>query len=96
MESPKNLVKPVITPSACPMFQVLITRLHQLQELLADSLFKQCWSTLARKLDEYLYEEMVAICVFNEGGALQFNYDITRNLFPLFGQYYNKPEVHFK
>lgn len=96
MESLKEIVRPTITPSACPMFQVLITRLHQLQELLAVSLFKQAWCLLATKLDQYLYEEMAAICVFNEGGTFQFNYDITKNLFPLFGQYSSKPEAHFK
>lgn len=96
MESPKDLVQPTITPGACSMFQVSINRLHQLQEILAVTLFQQSWKSLATKLDQYLYEEIVAICSFNEGGAQQFTYDITRNLFPLFGQYSSKPESHFK
>ena len=33
---------------------------------------------------------------FNEGGASQLNFDMTRNLFPLFGQYTNRPESYFK
>ena len=33
---------------------------------------------------------------FNEGGAMQLNFDMTRNLFPLFGQYTQKPENYFK
>ncbi|KAL0278155.1 UNVERIFIED_CONTAM: hypothetical protein PYX00_000058 [Menopon gallinae] len=96
METSTDLIQPTITPSACPMFQVLINRLHQLQEILATTLFQQSWKCLATKLDQYLYEEIVAICIFNEGGAQQFTYDITRNLFPLFGQYSSKPEAHFK
>jgi len=33
---------------------------------------------------------------FNAGGATQLQYDMTRNLFPLFGPYTNKPENYFK
>ena len=33
---------------------------------------------------------------FNDGGAAQLNFDMTRNLFPLFGQYTQKPENYFK
>ncbi|KAK6623999.1 hypothetical protein RUM44_010857 [Polyplax serrata] len=96
MESIKNFVKPTITATACPVFQVLISKLHQLQVLLATSLFENCWHMLAKKIDHYLYEEIAAICVFNEGGAMQFHYDITKNLFPLFGQYSTKPDSNFK
>ncbi|GFQ73705.1 RINT1-like protein [Trichonephila clavata] len=33
---------------------------------------------------------------FSEGGAAQFHFDMTRNLFPIFGIYTTKPENHFK
>jgi RINT-1 / TIP-1 family len=33
---------------------------------------------------------------FNEGGAAQLQFDMTRNLFPLFGAYTAKPENFFK
>lgn len=32
---------------------------------------------------------------FNSGGAEQLQYDILRNLFPLFGLYISKPESFF-
>lgn len=34
--------------------------------------------------------------IFNEGGAAQFNFDMTRNMFPLFAEYTQRPENHFK
>ena len=33
---------------------------------------------------------------FNEGGAMQLQHDMTRNLFPLFAAYSAKPENYFK
>lgn len=96
MESISNYLTPNITPTACPMFQILITKLHQLEEVLATSLFAASWKMLARRIDQYLYEEIVCLCFFNEGGASQFVYDITKGLFPLFGQYSKKPESNFK
>ena len=33
---------------------------------------------------------------FNEGGAAQLQFDMLRNLFPLFGQNTTKPENYFK
>lgn len=96
MESLKNVVEPTITATACPMFQVLISNLHQMQELLASFLFDKCWRMLAQKIDRYLYEEIASICVFNEGGALQFYYDIIKHLFPLFKQYSMKATSNFK
>lgn len=33
---------------------------------------------------------------FNEGGAAQLQFDMTRNLFPLFGHYCKRPENFFK
>lgn len=33
---------------------------------------------------------------FSPAGAAQFNYDMTRNLFALFGQYCRRPDLLFK
>lgn len=33
---------------------------------------------------------------FSEGGAAQLQFDMTRNLFPLFGHYCKRPENFFK
>lgn len=33
---------------------------------------------------------------FNEGGAAQLQFDMTRNLFPLFSHYCKRPENYFK
>ncbi|KYN33382.1 RAD50-interacting protein 1, partial [Trachymyrmex septentrionalis] len=43
----------------------------------------------------FLFEEVVLVNHFNNGGAEQLQYDILRNLFPLFGLYINKPESYF-
>lgn len=33
---------------------------------------------------------------FSEGGAKQLEFDMTRNLFPLFGEYTTKPQNYFR
>lgn len=33
---------------------------------------------------------------FSDGGAAQLHFDMSRNLFPLFGQYCKRPENFFK
>lgn len=95
MPSPKELVNPTVTPSVCLMFQVLAERLHQLQELLSVPLFSEAWQKLARHLNQFIYEEVILQNNFNEGGAMQLQYDMTRNMFPLFGQFTQKPDIHF-
>nr|CAD7199925.1 unnamed protein product [Timema douglasi] len=95
MPSPKDLVNPSVTPSACPMLQVLAAKLHQLQELLSVPLFSEAWRQMADHLCQFIYEEVILQNCFNEGGAMQLQYDITRNLFPLFGQFTHKPDAHF-
>jgi hypothetical protein len=52
MSSPKELVNPTVSPSACLMFQVLAERLHQLQELLSVPLFSAAWQSLAQHLNQ--------------------------------------------
>ncbi|XP_014206211.1 RAD50-interacting protein 1 [Copidosoma floridanum] len=86
---------PSLTISACPMFQEIANRLRALQNALALPLFEQSWMNLALCLDKLLFEELVLQNKFNDGGAAQFQYDVRRNLFPLFGLYTKKPESYF-
>lgn len=44
---------------------------------------------------QFLFEEVVLVNRFDNGGAEQLRYDILRNLFPLFGLYIDKPESYF-
>lgn len=123
MQSSKEVASLSVTPSGCPMFQELTTRLHILHNVLALPLFNQAWKNLAIQFDQvcklkskesrllfiynnlhlflkyfflqFLFEEVVLVNHFNSGGAEQLQYDILRNLFPLFGLYINKPESYF-
>ncbi|XP_046814708.1 RAD50-interacting protein 1 isoform X1 [Vespa crabro] len=95
MQSAKEVASLSVTPSGCPMFQELGTRLHVLHEALALPLFHQAWKQLAFQFDQFLLEEVVMVNHFNTGGAEQLQYDIFRNLFPLFGLYISKPESFF-
>ncbi|XP_052126248.1 RAD50-interacting protein 1 [Frankliniella occidentalis] len=96
MSSPTELVSATLTPSACPMFRVLSSHLHTLQQVLAVPLFVMAWTQIASSLSQFIYEEVILQNCFNEGGALQLQYDMTRNLFPLFGQYTAHPESYFQ
>lgn len=91
----KELRSMSLTPTACPMFEVLATRLHQVQKSLAAPLFKQLWHNLADKLDTFLYEELILENRYNEGGYVQLKFDMSRNLFPLFAQFTDRPESYF-
>ncbi|KAG5869846.1 hypothetical protein JTB14_009008 [Gonioctena quinquepunctata] len=84
-----------LTPTACPMFETLSKRLHQLQKTLHSKLFTFVWRSIAHHLDSYLFEDLVVDNRFSEGGALQLKFDITRNLIPLFSQFSEKPHNHF-
>ncbi|XP_032669239.1 RAD50-interacting protein 1 isoform X2 [Odontomachus brunneus] len=95
MQSSKEIASLSVTPSGCPMFQELTTRLHILHNALALPLFRQAWKSLAAQFDQFLFEEVVLVNHFNSGGAEQLQYDILRNLFPLFGLYISKPESFF-
>lgn len=91
----KELRSYSLTPTACPMFEVLSSRLHQLHKSLAGKLFTIVWRFIAQQLDHYLLEALVLDNRFNDGGAMQLKYDITRNLFALFSQFSEKPDSYF-
>ncbi|OXU27588.1 hypothetical protein TSAR_000182 [Trichomalopsis sarcophagae] len=86
---------PSVTPTGCPMFQEVANRLNGLNNALALPLFEQSWISLAKRLDQYLFDELVLRNQFNAGGAAQLQFDIKRNLFPLFGLYTNKSDSYF-
>ena len=44
---------------------------------------------------QFIYEEVILQNNFNDGGAMQLQYDMLRNMFPLFGQFTSKPDVYF-
>lgn len=58
-------------------------------------LVKKCHICMSL-LFQFIYEEVILQNHFNEGGALQLQFDMTRNLFPLFGQYTAHPESYFQ
>ncbi|XP_053982262.1 RAD50-interacting protein 1 [Hylaeus volcanicus] len=95
MQSVKEVVSLSVTSSGYSMFQELATKLNLLYDALALPLFNQAWKSLASQFDQFLLEEVVLVNHFNTGGAEQLEYDIFRNLFPLFGLYINKPESYF-
>lgn len=95
MENCKEFKSLSLTPSACPMFEIIGTRLHQLQKSLTAKLFRIAWRYISQQLDTFLFEELVLENRFSEAGALQFKYDVCRNLLPLFSQFSERPESYF-
>ncbi|XP_037367264.1 RAD50-interacting protein 1 [Talpa occidentalis] len=85
-----------LSSAACPFLLTLRDRLLQLEQQLCFSLFKIFWQILVEKLDIYIYQEIILANHFNEGGAAQLQFDMTRNLFPLFSHYCKRPENYFK
>lgn len=39
-----------LTLSGCAMFQVLTSKLHQMQNIIAPEIFRQCWKNIADQL----------------------------------------------
>uniref|UniRef100_A0A8C9ZJR3 RAD50-interacting protein 1 n=1 Tax=Sander lucioperca TaxID=283035 RepID=A0A8C9ZJR3_SANLU len=85
-----------LSSSACPMMLCVRDRLLNLHQVLSLSLFQLAWQGLAERLDNVLYQDVILSNHFSEGGAAQLQFDMTRNLFPLFGHYCKRPENFFK
>ncbi|KAM7377806.1 hypothetical protein PAMA_012955 [Pampus argenteus] len=85
-----------LSSSACPMMLCVRDRLLNLHQILSLSLFQQAWQGLAERLDNLLYQDVILSNHFSDGGATQLQFDMTRNLFPLFGHYCKRPENFFK
>uniref|UniRef100_A0A7N8YMZ4 RAD50-interacting protein 1 n=1 Tax=Mastacembelus armatus TaxID=205130 RepID=A0A7N8YMZ4_9TELE len=85
-----------LSSSACPMMLCVSDRLLNLHQVLSFSLFQLSWQGLAERLDNFLYQDVILSNHFSDGGAAQLQFDMTRNLFPLFGHYCKRPENFFK
>eukprot|EP00058_Branchiostoma_floridae_P018135 XP_002603624.1 hypothetical protein BRAFLDRAFT_126930 [Branchiostoma floridae] len=96
LPSDKEYISRMVSASACPLLLLLKDRLHQLQLQLATSLFSRVWQTLADIINTFIMEEVILNNHFNDGGAAQLQFDMTRNLFPLFGEYTPRPDNYFK
>ncbi|XP_061662102.1 RAD50-interacting protein 1 [Syngnathoides biaculeatus] len=94
--SQQDLSATSLSSSACPMMLCVRDSLLNLQQVLSLSLFQLAWQGLAERLDNFLYQEVVLSNNFSDGGAAQLQFDMTRNLFPLFGHYCKRPENFFK
>ncbi|XP_039964070.1 RINT1-like protein [Bactrocera neohumeralis] len=86
----------ILSSSAGEMFQVMVTTLHNLERDLSLNLFNLTLRIIAGHVDEFLFDSLVMNNKFTPAGAAQFNFDMTRNLFPLFGQYCRRPDLLFK
>ncbi|XP_056280818.1 RAD50-interacting protein 1 [Pseudoliparis swirei] len=85
-----------LSSSACPMMLCVRDRLLTLQQVLTFDLFQLAWQGLAERLNSLLYQDVILSNHFSEGGAAQLQFDMTRNLFPLFGHYCQRPENFLK
>ncbi|XP_043944466.1 RAD50-interacting protein 1 isoform X2 [Protopterus annectens] len=85
-----------LSTTACPFLLTLRDRLLLLEQQLCHSLFTSFWQMLTEKIDLLIYQDIILANHFNEGGATQLQFDMTRNLFPLFSPYCKKPENYFK
>jgi len=85
-----------MSSSGCPMLSVLKYHLHSLHNQLAVPLFLNVWQSIAKKLNTFLFNEVILVNKFSEGGAAQLNIDVTRNIFPIFGEFTQKPAIYFK
>ncbi|KXJ69082.1 hypothetical protein RP20_CCG000224 [Aedes albopictus] len=86
----------MLSASASEMFQMLVNHLHSLEAELSANVFSIVIRLIALQLDEWFIDGMVMNTKFSTGGALQFQFDMTRNLFALLGQYARKPSLLFK
>ncbi|XP_060066589.1 RAD50-interacting protein 1-like [Ylistrum balloti] len=96
LPSYKETTNLTLSSSACEMLLVLKDHLTHIQTQLSKPLFTLAWQRLAEKLDKFILEEVILQNRFNDGGASQLEFDMTRNLFPLFGEFTNKPENYFR
>ncbi|GAB0095589.1 RINT1-like protein [Sergentomyia squamirostris] len=86
----------ILSATAGEMFHVMMHNLHNLEMELSTNIFGFVLRLIAHQLDDFFLDSMIMNTKFSTGGAAQFQFDMTRNLFPLFGQYVRKPELQFK
>lgn len=85
-----------LSATAGDMFQLMVSALHDLETELSVSLLRLVLRLVASRFDVFIIDGMIMNTRFSPGGAAQFNFDMTRNLFPLFGQYLERPQLLFK
>lgn len=85
-----------LSTPACDMLMVLRDHLMTMNRKLSKPLFVKMWRKLAEEMSKFMLEEVVLQNRFSEGGAKQLEFDMTRNLFPLFGEYTTKPQNYFR
>ncbi|KAL4669591.1 hypothetical protein H8959_008145 [Pygathrix nigripes] len=78
-------------------WQMLVEKLdvYIYQEVSTNRLSLGCDNKDKHYMNYYLFQIILANH-FNEGGAAQLQFDMTRNLFPLFSHYCKRPENYFK
>lgn len=86
----------MLSLTAGEMFQIMVTNLHNLEVELSANIFSVVLRLTAHQLDDFFIDSMIMNTKFSYGGAAQFQFDMTRNLFPLFGQYTRRPDLLFK
>ncbi|KAM9845737.1 RAD50-interacting protein 1 isoform 2-T2 [Aulostomus maculatus] len=96
LPSPQDQSTMSLSSSACPMMLCVRDSLLNLHQVLSVSLFQLAWQGLAERLDSFLYQDVILSNHFSDGGAAQLQFDMTRNLFPLFGHHCKRPENFFK
>lgn len=85
-----------LSATAGEMFQLMVSALHDLETELSVSILRHVLRLVASRFDVFIIDGMIMNTRFSPGGAAQFNFDMTRNLFPLFGQYLARPHLLFK
>ncbi|XP_053665015.1 RINT1-like protein [Anopheles marshallii] len=86
----------MVSASASEMFQMTINHLHDMEQELSTNVFMIVVRMIATELDQWVISSMVMNTKFSSGGAQQFHFDMTRNLFGLFSQYAKKTNLLFK
>lgn len=85
-----------LSATAGEMFQLMVTALHDMETELSASILRRLLRMVAQRFDVFMIDGMIMNTRFSAGGAAQLNYDMVRNLFPLFGQYLARPHLLFK
>jgi len=89
MPSPKEFFKQSLSlsPSAAEMFISLKNLRNSMQDFLAKDVFIDILKRLALSIDDFFYEDFITRTQFNEGGAAQLDFDISRYLVPILSEF---------
>lgn len=74
----------------------MVSRLHKMETDLSINIFSIALRLIAHQLDDFFIDSMIMNTKFSTGGSSQFDFDMNRNLFALFGQYAKRPDLLFK